>query len=254
MRNSAPVRLLQLTDTHLFSDESGTMHGVNTEAALEKVLAAVGNPDWSPDGVLATGDLSQDGSPASYKRLRRLVGQLGVPVYCLPGNHDDPAVMQNLLSETPFNYCRTQKLDGWRVPMLDSFLAHRAGGRLQSSTLATLRQDLATSASEHVLICLHHHPIKMHSRWLDTVGLEESGEFLDLVHSSGNVRGVLWGHVHQEFDEIVDGIRFMASPSTCFQFLPRAQDFAIDSRPPGYRWLELHPDGTIETAVRWIDD
>jgi 3',5'-cyclic-AMP phosphodiesterase len=59
--------------------------------------------------------------------------------------------------------------------------------------------------------------------------------------------------VHQALDQFINGVRFMASPATCTQFLPRSADFALDARPPGYRVLELMPDGTIVTEVVWLE-
>ena len=63
----------------------------------------------------------------------------------------------------------------------------------------------------------------------------------------------LWGHVHQSLDSFVHGVRFMATPATCAQFLPRSAEFAIDNRPPGYRVLELRHDGSIATEVVWLE-
>ena len=68
------------------------------------------------------------------------------------------------------------------------------------------------------------------------------------------VRGVLWGHVHQELDLTRKGIRYMATPATCSQFLPGSDDFALDTRPPGYRTLQLSSDGSIHTEVVWLRD
>ena len=45
-------------------------------------------------------------------------------------------------------------------------------------------------------------------------------------------------------------IRLMSTPSTCIQFLPGSEDFAVDSRAPGYRWLTLHENGRIESGVQ----
>jgi Icc protein len=59
--------------------------------------------------------------------------------------------------------------------------------------------------------------------------------------------------VHQALDSFVGGVRFMATPATCAQFLPGSREFAIDDRPPGYRVLELNLDGTITTEVCWLE-
>jgi 3',5'-cyclic-AMP phosphodiesterase len=63
---------------------------------------------------------------------------------------------------------------------------------------------------------------------------------------------MVWGHVHQQHDSLRRGVRMLATPSTCAQFLPHSEQFAIDAAPPGYRCLSLHADGRIETEVRRV--
>jgi Icc protein len=46
----------------------------------------------------------------------------------------------------------------------------------------------------------------------------------------------------------------MSSPSTCAQFQPSSDTFALDTRPPGYRWIDLHADGSIDTSVVWVEN
>ena len=67
------------------------------------------------------------------------------------------------------------------------------------------------------------------------------------------MRAIAWGHVHQSFDGLRHGVRLLATPSTCAQFLPNADNFAVDRRPPGYRTLELRADGTLLTEVVWVE-
>ena len=97
-----------------------------------------------------------------------------------------------------------------------------------------------------------HHPVPMSSRWLDRVGLTNAAEFLHTLDAHRNVRAVVWGHVHQAYDGLRKGVRLLATPSTCAQFLPNADDFAIDHRPPAFRSLELRADGTLLTEVVWV--
>jgi 3',5'-cyclic-AMP phosphodiesterase len=61
------------------------------------------------------------------------------------------------------------------------------------------------------------------------------------------------GDVHQESDNLRNGVRYLTTPSTCFQFLPRVDNFGVDVRPPGFRWLDLMPDGSIESEVIWVE-
>ena len=94
----------------------------------------------------------------------------------------------------------------------------------------------------------------MKSRWLDTVGLDNADDFLDIIDAAGNVRAVVFGHVHQAFDETHRGIRIIGTPSTCAQFLPRSDTFAIDDRPPAYRRITLTPDGGVDTELIWLEE
>jgi Icc protein len=246
------VRLIQYTDMHLFGDAAGRLRGVATLPALQAATADAQRRCSRPDGILLTGDLVQD-DPEGYRWIRHLFGGSQVPVLCLPGNHDLPDHMRAALGSAPFAVCGHRQFGRWLVVMLDSWVANSAGGEIGAQQLAQLRDLLRSHRNQHVLLCLHHQPIPMRSDWLDQVGLADSDQFAALVREHSNVRGVLWGHVHQSLDSFVHGVRFMATPATCAQFLPGSVHFAIDNRPPGYRMLELMPDGAIQTEVCWLE-
>jgi Icc protein len=86
------------------------------------------------------------------------------------------------------------------------------------------------------------------------VGLKNASEFLQTIDAHRNVRAIVWGHVHQAYDSLRKGVRMLATPSTCAQFLPHAEDFAVDRRPPAYRTLELRADGSLLTEVMWVEE
>jgi 3',5'-cyclic-AMP phosphodiesterase len=245
------VRLIQFTDPHLYREETGMLRGVATYRSLLDTIERAQARDWPVDAILVTGDLVQD-DPGGYAVFRRALGGLGAPVYCLPGNHDLPDVMRRELAE-PFRIGGHVDLGAWRIVLLDSTVPGRAGGRLTRETLAELDAALAGAPQRHALVCLHHHPIAMSSRWLDRVGLANPDEFFRVLDQHRNVRAVLWGHVHQSFDGLRRHVRLLATPSTCTQFLPLAEDFEIDTRPPAYRTLELRPDGSLQTEVVWVE-
>ncbi|HEU4532300.1 MAG TPA: metallophosphoesterase [Steroidobacteraceae bacterium] len=247
------TRLLQFTDPHLYGAADGKLRGVVTYPALLAALEHARAHHWPCDAILATGDLVQD-DPSGYARFREVFAPLGVPVHCIAGNHDEPEAMRRELDIAPFQLGGVAHWPGWIAVMLDSYLAGKAQGRIDAANLALLDDALRSHPKAHALVCLHHHPVQMHSRWLDQVGLENPDEFFDVLDAHRNVRAVLWGHVHQHFEGERQGVRLMSTPSTCAQFLPRSEGFAIDRRPPGFRWLELREDGTIATDVVWVPD
>lgn len=244
------IRLLQFTDPHLYADRKGRLRGVETYSALKQVIEHARANHWPCDGILATGDLVQDDA-GGYETFREVFGALGVPVYCIPGNHDDLPAMRKALRDAPYQLGGTLRSGNWQVILLDSCIDGGAAGHLSAASLTVLDRSLADGAQLHSLVCLHHHPIPMASRWLDEVALKNPDDFHQVLDRHRNVRGVLWGHVHQAYDGERGGVRYMSTPSTCAQFLPGSDHFELDRRPPGYRWLELAADGTIGTRVVW---
>ena len=177
-----------------------------------------------------------------------------MPVYCVPGNHDDEAAMRAALRARPFQICGTAGHGDWLLVMLNSAVRGSAGGRIAPDELARLDASLAAQRDRHALVCLHHHPLPSGSRWLDSVALANADELFAVLDRHAHVRGLLWGHVHQAWEGERRGVRLLSTPSTCAQFKPNSDGFALDARPPAYRWLELGADGRIATGVQWVAD
>ncbi len=246
------VRLTHFTDPHLYGGEGQRLRGVATLPALEAAVSHARARDWPPDALLVTGDLVQD-DPAGYPHFRRVFGGLGLPVLCVAGNHDEPQAMRRELAGAPFVLGGFVDLGQWRIVLLDSCIPGSASGAISEPALAGLHSALASAGKRHCMVCLHHHPVPMDSRWLDSVGLTNAAEFLHTIDGHKNVRAIVWGHVHQNHDSLRKGVRLLATPSTCAQFLPKAEYFAVDERPPGYRTLELRADGSLLTEVVWVE-
>jgi len=248
------LRVLHLTDPHLFADPDGTLRGTATYASLQAVLAHYGAGSWRADIVVVTGDLIQDDSAAAYGNFRKLLGTLALPVYCLPGNHDIRALMCAALATPPFFYCDVLEHGNWLIACIDSCVSGRAGGSVSDAEFARLDAAIAASSARDIMVCLHHPPVPMGSKWLDSVGLDNGDQFLARLARSGKVRLVIAGHVHQDYDREHAGMRIIATPSSCSQFVAGSDEFAIDDRPPAYRRIELHPDGVHRNELIWVGD
>jgi len=223
-----------------------------TFETLRSVLEHYRDSGFAADLVALTGDIVQDDSAEAYAHCSELVSSLGLRVLCVPGNHDVRHLMRERLPDPPFSYCTSLETGNWLITGIDSCSAGRAGGKIAERELQRMEETIAASSAAHVMICLHHPPVPMHSKWLDTVGLDNGDEFLARTASAGRVRAAIFGHVHQDYDAEHDGIRLIATPSTCRQFLPHADEFAVDDKPPAYRRIELRPDGRIDAELVWV--
>lgn len=245
----SPLRVVQISDCHLFGKTEGKLLGLNTESSLLHVLHLVAREQPHIDVILATGDLSQDGSPESYRRFHQHLEQFHAPSYWLQGNHDLTDPMVNTLGgDSHLSPCLVA-LGAWRIIMLNSSVEHEVPGYFQPTEMAFLDSALQQTIGHPTLVCLHHHPLPMGCHWLDNQVVVNAEEFWTIMDRYDHVRAILWGHVHQESDTLRKGVRLMSVPSTCVQFKPQSHDFAIDDVAPGYRWLDLHPDGHLTTGV-----
>ena len=246
------MRLIQLTDCHLFDDPGLRLGGVDTQATLAAVIDALARADSPPDVVLATGDLAHLGEAGAYGRVRSLLQTLAMPVYCLPGNHDHRETFAAAMPGDGVHVTRSLRLDGWQLVFLDSTIPGEEDGCLSEAELAALDEALGAHPSLFALVCLHHHPVVVGGAWRDEIALQNPGDLFAVLDRHPSVRGLLFGHIHQVFDSTRNGVRLMGTPSTCFQFIPDNNRLGIGNDPPAYRRLALAPDGGIESTVHWV--
>jgi 3',5'-cyclic-AMP phosphodiesterase len=251
--NMPPVsmELIQLTDLHIAASEDTTW-GLDTyrsfDAALSQAARSFPNAE-----LLLTGDLAQEPVPETYERIRVRLAEFKQPVHCIPGNHDDPRLLEAVLRGGSFETKRQWCADGWQIVLLDSTGPHENIGTLADAELEHLERSLSAQPELHTLVCLHHHPVPIRSRWMDAMALSNPEPFLAILDRHTQVRGVIFGHIHQAFEHERKGVRYLGSPSTCVQFVNGSPEFATTDLPPGFRHLELHADGSIATKVHYLN-
>ena len=245
-----PIRLIQITDTHLYGTPKGTLLKMNTHESLSHVVRLVKKNEPHIDYILATGDITQDASPEAYRHFMSTVADLNTQASWIPGNHDKFDVMQEVGGDTCFNN-KIVRINNWQLIFLNSSVEGQVHGKLSPAeeiflhtTLADMEED---DAIEHALVCLHHNPTKGNSGWMKDSGLQHGEVFFT------KLRAVVYGHVHQELDYEHKGLRCLCTPSTCIQFKPYVTNFALDNLNPGYRSLTLHANGDIDTRVHRVE-
>ncbi|PCJ37334.1 MAG: 3',5'-cyclic-AMP phosphodiesterase, partial [Moraxellaceae bacterium] len=238
---------------HLFESDQGKLLGLNTEFSLNKVLDLIELEQPCVDIYLATGDLSQDGSAESYRRFHRHMERFSQPVYWLPGNHD---VIKTMTVEQAAERCcpLVVELQDWRIILLDSTVPGKVPGNFAETQLEFLQQALEQTKGYHVMVCMHHQPVKVGCPWLDDQLIGNADDLFAILDNVDHVRALIWGHVHQVYEGERNGVKLFSVPSTCVQFKPDSEDFAVDDTAPGYRWIDLHANGQVETSVSRVEE
>ena len=247
-------RIIQITDPHLFKDTNGELLGINTQASFSQVLSEIQQQQYDYDLVLATGDLVQDNSDEGYLRFRQEVKALNNKmVFWIPGNHDFQPKMFEILKEETVSAKKHILLgDKWQILLLDSQVQGVPHGQLEAEELDWLMLKLQEHPQRYSLVVLHHHLLSTGSAWLDQHNLRNANELAEVLAPFKNVKALLYGHIHQQVDSEWLGYQVMATPSTCIQFKADSNTFALDVAQPGWREIDLHADGHIETRVKRI--
>jgi len=241
------IHIAQITDCHLPAKRETRYRGIDAWANLEQLLARL--KAHKPDLVLATGDLSEDASPASYRGLRDLLWKLRVPVLALPGNHDDANLVEQFFPSSPADIPRYSYHGGWEIIRLNSCEAGEPHGRLSDNTLQQLQATLEQDSGRPRLLALHHQPVLVNSPWIDKYRLLEPEPLLQLIDHYADIKAVVWGHVHQVFEADRNGIAMLGSPSSAINGIPGKEKFTPDTLGPACRWLELKADGSLKSQI-----
>lgn len=238
------LHVLQVTDCHLLSDPNATLLGVPTQASFDAVLRAA-CAECAPDAVLATGDLAQQPTAATYQRFLAAVRRyFDGPLLCVPGNHDHGDTFSDQLPTADV------AIGGWRLVGVDTHVDDEVGGSVGAVELDRLATALGGGPT---LVAGHHCPAAIGCPWLDEHRIDDGDELLDALVAT-NVAAYVFGHIHQEADRRLAGLRLLGTPSTCFQFAYNTSAFALDNARPGCRWLTLAADGSVATRVARADD
>ncbi len=229
MAATADLTFLHLTDLHLSTAEHAFVNGQSPTHKLHRLLDRIDALELKPAFLLITGDLVNDGQPAEYQQLHQLLPRFeafGVPVLLGLGNHDARApfrqvILGEMASDQP--YYHSTVINGLNVIMLDSHLPGQVNGYLDAQQLAWLDAELAKPMVHGHLIALHHPPVPVTVRLLDTIGLNNSQELAAVVSRHPQVLGVLSGHIHYSHVAQFANTLSLTTPAVLYTIDPGVQ-------------------------------
>ncbi len=231
--------IAQISDLHVHVEGNYAYGVVNTIPMIRQAVEHLNQLDPRPDVVVATGDLTHHGERAEYEMLRHLLAPLEIPLYLLPGNHDRQQPLYHAFGKPAYMPAEGSYLqyavDDYpvRLIMLDTVVAGEAGGELDESRLAWLREQLAIAPTTPTFLFLHHPPFKTNIPTMDCIGLAGSKDLAEIVLQYPAIKRVAAGHLHRPIYTQWAGTIASTAPSLVHQVL-------LDMRPdtPGQFVME----------------
>lgn len=258
-RMNTTTLLLQLSDLHIREPGRLAYGRLDTAPYLRQAVDTVLRMPQRPDAVVVTGDLTDFGRPAEYGHLRDLLAPLGaMPLYLLPGNHDDREQLRASFPEHA--YLGEEGFVQYSVPVgglqliaLDTVVPGASEGGLCEARLAWLERQLEAHRGRPVVIAMHHPPFRTLIGHMDAIGLLEGAEALEaIVARHANVERVVCGHLHRAIQVRFGGTLAATVPSpahqVCLDLAPDAAS-AWTLEPAGFAVHALPQDGRLVSHI-----
>jgi 3',5'-cyclic-AMP phosphodiesterase len=253
-----PVLLAQISDLHLGAE----WEGVDPQPRLEAVIEAISSLPNPIDAVLVSGDVTADGEEEDCALARRLLDRFEVPVFVLPGNHDDRGRLRAAFDlpgedDQPIDY--SAEVGELRLVVLDSNVPRQDPGAFDPEQLRRLDEELGKQPQRPTILAMHHPPLATGIPEWDAINLvsSEREALAEVVARHPQLRAIVGGHLHRIMASALAGCPVISVPSTYLQVLPDydPKDFEGDdviwTGPPGFA-LHALLDGELSSQIELL--
>ncbi len=253
----------QLSDTHVMAGGRLAYGVVDTAANLKQCITHLSQQPQQPDVVVMTGDLVDGGEPQEYALLREIIAPLAMPVYLIPGNHDEREALRAAFPDhaylnqfPPFIQYSIEE-HALRIVAIDTVVPGQDGGELCAQRLEWLALTLATAPQRPTLLLMHHPPFATHIAGMDEIGLATTGPLAQIVTKHPQIERVLCGHLHRPIQARFAGTLACTAPSTAHQItldLAPDADATFIMEPPAYLVHAWNAKSGVVTHTAYVGD
>jgi 3',5'-cyclic AMP phosphodiesterase CpdA len=256
-----------ITDPHIV-EPNRTLYGLDTNTATKHLIARVKEEVVDLAGVICLGDLADTvlnpdrmtaiAGHEAYTHARELLGELGLPILTLAGNHDDPEIMQQYFPnrwESSQDGVRIFHCFGVDLIGIDVRTGPEPTGLATANCLRALDQALAKSSK--ALLFSHYPLFDLDNSRIDdelsTINRREVHETI-APHRS-KIQAAFHGHLHLWITALASGIVSYGVPSSSFIFVlepQSAQKEVVGPSPCGYLLLGIGDDGSVIVRPRFL--
>ena len=258
---SGDLTIVQLTDTHITAGGKLVHDAVDTLDSLRRTLDRIVGSGRRVDALVLSGDLTDNGAPEAYRRLRAVVepaaASLGARIVYAMGNHDERAAFGTELcgrgakdaAGLTAPYDAVHEVHGLRIVVLDSTTPGRHEGWLTDTQLDWLRGALSRPSARGTLLVLHHPPIPSPVTTVNSLRLQDPDR-LAAVLAGSDVRMILCGHAHLTGTGAVAGIPVWVGPALSYRVDPLAPVGRHRGHAGyGFTRIDVLGDAVVATAV-----
>jgi 3',5'-cyclic-AMP phosphodiesterase len=236
---NAPFTFIHLTDLHMTPAGVPPLYGLDPGERLAAAVADItrrhGPGSDAPAAfVVVTGDLTHQGEPEAYERLRGILAGLPCPAHLLLGNHDERDAFRVAFPGAPTDAAgfiqQSVRTPAGTFLMLDTKIPGTHAGGLCRARLDWLAARLAEDDSP-VFLFLHHPPYRVGITAMDAIPLHDADALWEvLAPHSARLRHLFHGHLHRPIAGSWRGI-----PSSSLRGLSHQVrlDFATRATTPG---------------------
>lgn len=258
-----PFLVAQVSDLHIKAGGKRSYRIVDTAGMLRACVAHMLALPQPLDVVVFTGDLVDFGRPEEYATLRELISPLKMPVYLLPGNHDERTALRNAfpehayLRQSPHEIHYAIEDHPLRIVGFDTTVPGKSGGLASADRLAWLDATLAAQPGKPTVVLMHHPPFQTFIGHMDRLGLERSEDLEKVIRKHPQVERLLCGHLHRPIMARFGGTIACTVPSPAHQVaLDLAEDAAsrFVMEPPAYGLHAYTPETGVISHTAFVGD
>ena len=217
---------LHLSDFHLVEDETTLTRAFNAKYILKNTVDKIlGKKEdfGNLDGVIITGDISDDGSTESYSDAYNILKELQLPLLAIPGNHDLRQPMMNYFAkdidiQSSGFFDWVYETSDTLIIGLDTLVEGQNHGMLRSESLNLLFENLNKPTEKNIILAIHHPPINTGIPFMDEIGLKNSDALSECLDAANQPIRILCGHVHGVYQGTLGIHSVVTAPSICTRF------------------------------------
>ncbi|MGI9417280.1 MAG: phosphodiesterase [Geminicoccaceae bacterium] len=252
--------IAQITDIHIKPEGQLAYRKVNTAESLRACVAHLNALSPRPDVALVSGDLTDRGAPEEYELVRPILDALAMPIYVIPGNHDEREAFRQAFGDhayLPRSGYLNYAIEDLPVRLigLDTVVAGQPHGEMCAERLAWLEARLGEDMDRVTLLFMHHPPFLTGIRHMDRQNCRNSEALGRVVAQHDQVQMILCGHVHRPIAVSWSGTTALIGPSPCHAValdLSHEGPPAFFLEPPACRLVQLTEENRLVSHISYI--